>query len=155
MSLQLSCVPGNQQVTANLSWVGSQPSQIIDYMIFYYASGSAQISCKSTQTLSCIISGLTNDTIYDFYAVCYQAGSANGQTLAETALVQCIPGNLPSVPTGLTAIVSSNGNVISQQIQLSWNASTTDTNYPLLNYNIYTSLDGASYNLVAQPSGLS
>eukprot|EP01040_Poterioochromonas_malhamensis_P009121 gene9121-9881_t len=155
MSLQLSLNAGNQQVTANLSWHCSQPQGVIDYIILYYASGSGQIHSMSTQSLSVVITGLTNDIVYNFYAAAYQSGSTNGQRLSETPVQQAIPATLPTAPSNLAAIVSTNGNVISGEVDLSWSASATDSHYPILNYNVYQSSDNVNFTLIAQPNTLS
>jgi hypothetical protein len=155
MSLQLSLTPANQSVTCNLSWSGNAPSGVIDYIIMYYADGSSQIHSISTQSLSVGIQNLVNDTIYHFYAIAYLSNSQNGQRLAETSVVNAIPATLPRAPAGLQAVVSTNGHVISGEVDLSWNASTSDQYYPVLNYKLYQSLDGITFTLIAQPTTLS
>lgn len=155
MPLQLSCVAGNQQVTANLSWLGQIPSGIVEYIIFYYEQDSTDINSISTQSLQAIITGLTNDIVYNFYAIAYRSQNVNGDAFVETSVVQCIAGNLPSIPANLLAVVSAPNYVKSQEVDLSWDASASDVNYPVLKYRIYQSIDDITYSLIAEPTGLS
>eukprot|EP01040_Poterioochromonas_malhamensis_P000309 gene309-332_t len=148
-TLNLSCQPGNQQVNITLSWSGQAPSGTIDYIVLYYAQGSSQINSKSTQSLNVIINGLTNGTVYNFYAIAYLNSYTNGQRLSESPVVQSVPATVPSAPSNLQAIVSTNGNVITGEVQLSWNASISVAHYPILNYKIYQSLDNATFAYLA------
>jgi hypothetical protein len=42
-TLLLNVVPSNQQAIVNLSWSGTPPNGIIDYLSFYYRQGTQQI----------------------------------------------------------------------------------------------------------------
>jgi titin len=164
MSLQLSVIPSNAQATVNLSWSGSQPNGIIEYLIFYYQVGSVRVKSISTTTLSTVIPNLTNGVTYNFRATAFLGGYTNGQQLTETSMVQVICCTQPDAPTNLAAIVSTTGHVIAQQIQLSWTASFSNASHSVLNYKIYLSSSNgnqvivtpdasASYNLTGLVNG--
>jgi hypothetical protein len=153
--LQLSITPGNTQVTANLSWSGAVPNGLIEYIICYYQSGSQQIKVVSTTSLSVIITGLTNNVTYNFQASPYLGGYLNGTALSETSIVQALPSTVPTTPANFAAVVSQMGAIISQQVNLSWSASSTNGNYTSLTYNIYQSTDNVNFSNVAQTSNLS
>ena len=114
--LQLNIVSANGQVTANLSWSGQIPQGTIDYLIFYRATNVQRIKSISTTSLSAVISQLTNDTTYVFQATAFQGGYHNGTVLSETAAVA--PATVPDAPASLQAIVRTNGNIISGEVQL-------------------------------------
>jgi hypothetical protein len=164
MSLQLSVVPSNAQATVNLSWSGSAPVGIIEYLIFYYQVGSVRVKSISTNTLSTVIPNLTNGVTYNFRATAFLGGYSNGTQLTETSMVQVICATQPDAPTNIAAVVSTVGNIISQQIQLSWTASFSNASHPVLNYKIYlssalgnsvivTTDATASYNLTGLVNG--
>ncbi len=84
MSLQLSVIPSNAQATVNLSWSGSQPNGIVEYLIFYYQVGSVRVKSISTTTLSTVIPNLTNGVTYNFRATAFLGGYTNGQYWTNT-----------------------------------------------------------------------
>jgi hypothetical protein len=153
-NLILAVQSRDQSVNATLSWSGQVPNGVVDYIILYYAQGSSQIQSKSTQSLTTTINGLVNGTTYSFYAIAYLNNYANGQRLSESAVVQTIPATIPTAPSNLQAVVSTNGNVLSQTVQLSWNASSSNINYPISNYKIYKSLDNVTYTYLTQVNAL-
>jgi hypothetical protein len=85
MSLQLNVVQSNAQATVNLSWSGSAPVGIIEYLIFYYQVGSVRVKSISTNTLSTVIPNLTNGVTYNFRATAFLGGYSNGTQLTETS----------------------------------------------------------------------
>jgi titin len=139
MSLQLSVIPSNAQATVNLSWSGSQPNGILEYLIFYYQVGSVRVKSVSTTTLSTVIPNLTNGVTYNFRATAFLGGYSSGTQLTETSMVQVICCTQPDAPANLAAVISTTGHVINQQIQLSWTASFSNSSHPVLNYKIYLS----------------
>jgi titin len=165
MSLQLSVIPSNAQATVNLSWSGSQPNGILEYLIFYYQVGSVRVKSVSTTTLSTVIPNLTNGVTYNFRATAFLGGYSSGQQLTETSMVQVICCTQPDAPANLEAVVSISGNVINQEIQLTWTSSFSNASHPVLNYKIYLSSEGgstvivtpdatASYNLTGLNNGI-
>lgn len=112
ISLQLSVIPSNAQATANLSWSGSQPNGILEYLIFYYQVGSVRVKSISTTSLSTVITGLTNGVTYNFRATAFVGGYSSGTQLTETGMVQVICCTQPDAPTNLAAVVSVVGSVI-------------------------------------------
>jgi hypothetical protein len=144
MSLQLSVIPSNAQATVNLSWQGSQPNGIIEYLIFYYQAGSVRVKSVSTTTLSTVITNLTNGVTYNFRATAFLGGYSSGTQLTETSMVQVICCTQPDAPTDLAAVTSSVGHIINQEIDLSWTASFSNASHPVLNYKIYLSYEHGS-----------
>lgn len=154
-TLQLNIVRGNAQVTANLSWSGAIPQGTIEYLIFYRILGQTQIKSISTNFLSATISNLVNNTQYTFQATAFNGGYINGHAFSETSVVVSIPSTVPDAPMNLEAVVSVNGAVISGEVQLSWEEGAVSSYYPTLNYNVYQSVDDATYSLVGQTTNLS
>eukprot|EP01039_Chlorochromonas_danica_P011387 gene11387-12722_t len=138
-TLQLSVVPSNAQATVNLSWQGSQPNGILEYLIFYYQVGSVRVKSVSTTSLSTVIANLTNGVTYNFRATAFLGGYSSGTQLTETSMVQVICCTQPDAPTNLAAVTSVVGNVKNQEIDLNWTASFSNASHPVLNYKIYLS----------------
>lgn len=166
MSLQLSVIPSNAQATVNLSWVGSAPGGIIEYLIFYYQDGLVRVKTVSTTTLSTVIPNLTNGVIYNFRATAFLGGYSNGTQLTGTSMAQVVCCTQPDAPTNLAAVVSTTQVVINQQISLSWTASFSNASHPVLYYKIYLTMGGStsivttsdaatSYNLTGLVNGQS
>ena len=145
MSLQLSVSPSNTRATVLLSWSGSQPIGIIEYLIFFYRTGSQQIKSISTTSLSTVIPNLINGVTYNFRAAAFLGGYSSGTQLSETSISQVICGTQPDAPADLATSVSVFGAVKSQVIDITWTASIADASHPVLYYNIYLSSDGTNF----------
>jgi fibronectin type 3 domain-containing protein len=146
-NLNLSLTPSNQQVSCALSWNGNAPSGIIEYIVLYYQQGTSHVLSQSSTSNNVVISGLTNDTIYCFSAMAYRGSFSSGQRLCETAVQTCIPDAVPNAPSNLMGVVSTSGNLFPNQVNLSWTAPSSSSNYPILNYNVYQ-----NGSLIASPT---
>ena len=148
-TLQLSVTPENQQVQILLSWDGLSPIGSIDYLIFYYQTGSKLVKSLATSSLTTNIQSLTNDVEYNFQVAVFQNGISSGTRLTESAIVTSTPSYEPSVPLNLVPVVSSVGNILDGKASLTWNISTTSVNFPVIEYSIYQSLDNSVFVKVA------
>ena len=153
-SLQLNIVRGNAQVTANLSWSGAVPIGTVDYLIFYHVVGQSQIKSISSTSSSVVIANLTNNTQYAFSATAFVGGYINGSVLSETNVMVSIPSTVPDQSNNVVAVVSTNGNIISGQVQLSWAEGAVSSYYPTLNYNVYQSTDNVNFTMIESPTAL-
>lgn len=136
-NLQLSLVPQDSQVTCNLSWQGSIPQGVLEYIILYYRQGTQHVLSMSNETGSVVVSGLTNDEVYNFSAMAYRGSYTSGQMLSETAVQQCIPDAVPVAPQNLVGTVSTSGSLLPHAVQLNWTVSASSLNYPVTMYKIY------------------
>jgi hypothetical protein len=65
-----------------------------------------------------------------------------------------IPSTVPDQPNNVVAVVSTNGNIISGQVQLSWAEGAVSSYYPTLNYNVYQSTDNVNFTMLDSPTSL-
>jgi predicted phage tail protein len=90
-------------------------------------------TCTTGGTLSCTVSGLTNDTAYTFTVT---ATNAAGTGPASAASAQVTPKALPDPPTGVSATAAgSNANLI-------WLAPASDGGSPITGYTVTASPGG-------------
>jgi len=124
----------------NLSWFASWDEVgVTGYKVY---RGGAQVD--TTETTNYSDTGLTASTEYEYKVMAYDAaGNPSGFSNIITATASAaVDTTEPSVPTNLTAIAISSG-----QINITWTASTD--NVGVTGYKVYRSPDGISYTLRA------
>jgi hypothetical protein len=126
----LCVAPAAPQVAAGdtvvtVSWL--PVARADSYVLFWGADSSLNV-VGGGPVLSADISGLVNDTTYDF-----QVAGANYAGIGALSVATSVtPRNLPAAPTGLAAAAGDG------YVDLSWNSATFATKY-----TIYRAIDGS------------
>jgi len=143
VALSLTATPQSQSIVCNVNYSGSAS----EFIIFYFAQGSTVIYSESSPSPNnIIISNLTNGVTYNLYASVFLSSYTSGTNISESALIQCMPSELPS-QVNLSATVSTSGNDLKNTVVLNYTQSSCS--YPILHYNIFQ-----DNNLIAQPTEL-
>lgn len=124
-------LPGNGQVT--VSWTAPASnggSPITTYTVSASPGGQ---TCTTGGTLSCTVSGLTNNTNYTFTVV---ATNASGNGPASTASAAVTPASLPDPPYAIYG-VAGNG-----QVTVAWTAPDSTGGYPVTGYTVTSAPGG-------------